>query len=222
MRRHKNYQLMVACEGPRTAHDQAALAGHLERCENCRQRVDEYAEQVVTIRSLPREQPSPQIRRTVLAKWNERGSVQHPRRHVVTKRTGIRIVFAATLLGAVTANTPLPGVVAGALGIGKSPTYAAVGVKCNADGAALLRYAKILNGPSDYNPGPHGVYNQATGQQAAAKLLHPVWYVMSDNGQGIATASCQNVSTADTEIGFNPDTHTQLHVWGVLRDPSNP
>lgn len=222
MRRHRDYQLMLACQDARSAGDARALAKHLTRCDDCRLRAAGYAKQSEVIRSMPRERPSPRVRQAVLAAWHERDAFASRPRRRLTVRIGLAAIVAAAVLGAASANTPIPGAIAGALGIGSAPTGTVNGVQCNVDGAALLHHATILKVPSDYNPGPHGIYNRATGQEMAAKLLHPTWYVMSDNGGGISSAACKNVSTEDTEIGFNPDSHTQLHVWGVLRNPSNP
>lgn len=222
MKRHIDYQRMVACQGSLEVADSIRLTKHLERCARCRDRRESYARQSMLLRNGACAMPPPGIRRTVLAALDGADVSQHTHRLFWQRRRAIGAAVLATVLVLGGLETPLPRVVAETLGYPGAEPQAISGHACQ-DGVALLRYAKLLQSPSAYDPGPHGAYHGATGTAEAARLIHPIWYVMRDDGGGISAGACESgVATADTEIGFNPDNGTQLHVFGRLKDSQQP
>jgi hypothetical protein len=86
------------------------------------------------------------------------------------------------------------------------------------DGVALHGYTEILASPEEYDPGPNGEYQEGFARKAVNHVLHPVWYVRNDDGHGTWIGSEEEGAKAYiARVGFNPDRHTELHVFGRLR-----
>jgi hypothetical protein len=86
------------------------------------------------------------------------------------------------------------------------------------DGVALHRYEEILASPEQYDCGPNGVYQESFAREAINQVIHPVWYVRSDDGLGtLIGPEVEGAKAYTARVGFNPDKRTELHVFGRLK-----
>lgn len=215
---HQQYRIMVACSDTLSVKKRSALEKHLVRCPECRDRATVYADHVAAIRQLRSEYPPGSLRQTVLAYAEMMPTIRRSRWSFLSAAVALRLTAVFIVLAAALVNTPLPRAVAHYLG-GATP-MGVDGVGCDQDGIARLSDGLVIASPADFNPGPHGVYNNATAREDASKLVHPIWYVL--DGGPVATGVCGAAPTLDVEVGYNPDNHTELHVFGRLKPGAQP
>ncbi len=139
------------------------------------------------------------------------------------KAFAIRSVVASAILAAIAVNTPLPGAVGEALGLGSSqPSRSPFVGHCMSAGYSVRADAHVISSPGSYDAGKHGRVMLGAVERAQAELIDPTWYVRPDDGEGVVVSSCSSIAGAigGFQVGSNPDTHTGLEAVGRVKSGS--
>lgn len=218
MKRHRAYRVMLAAEDWFPVAERPDLVCHLATCAACRARARAYAEQAAACAPLRHGLPPAGLWDAVLAYADGQAVKGHRRRRPYSLRVVSCAGVLAMVVAAVAVNQPVSRVAANSSGDTTGGNRVSAPFRCDQDGIALLLYKEILHSPAEFDPGPRGQYLEPVGQEAAARLVHPIWYVAY--GNSVDTGSCgdADITTVDTQVGFNPDNNTTLHVFGRLKN----
>lgn len=212
MRAHRTYEGMVACSADLDADDTEMLRRHLRTCESCRRDAEVFGKQSRLLRAAQYGMPPAHVRATVLGTAAE---LPGERRTQRTRGWRLKAGVAALIPLAIAVNTPLPRAVGGVLGLTHSEqTKPPPGFVCLPDGAAIPRWYHVLSSPGQYDLGPHGSLNPGAINMVRTQIPHPTWYV--NEGGGDEASLCRSAGSVVTiQVGFNPDTGTELYAVGM-------
>lgn len=86
------------------------------------------------------------------------------------------------------------------------------------DGLVLPLAGRMLRRPEDFRPGPGGQYLDDLARECAQKLVEPLWYVLPTGAGGpISGSRVQGDRVFLARIGFSPQDHTELFVYGRMK-----